>query len=144
MALLSDFFITTPSELNSLDINQSPAKLLPSIQSRSIDVVKLTQLQCVIDGSTFEEHLKELDNMIVKSASDDGPWIVLVPNAVTKALAESDQARLENIGRSWASTEEWTRDGGKKQEIISVVKDIAKLAQQTEFDKQNLYIWVCL
>jgi hypothetical protein len=144
MALLSDFFVATSSELNSLDANQSPAKLLPSIQSRSIEVVKLTQLQCIIDGSTFEEHLKELDNMIVKAASDDGPWIVLVPNAVTKALAEADQARLEDIGRSWASTEEWTRDSGKEEEIISVVKDIAKLAQQAEFDKRNMYLWVCL
>jgi hypothetical protein len=144
MALLSDFFITTPSELNSLNINQSPAKLFPSVQARSIEVIKLTQLQCIIDGSSFEDHLKDLDKMIIKSASDDGPWIVLVPSVITMALTESEQIRLEDIGKSWASTEEWTRDGGKQEEIISLVKNIAKLAQQAENGKQNMYLWVCL
>lgn len=144
MGLLSDLFITTPPELQSLDIRQSPAQSLPSVRARRIEVVKLVQLQCIMDGSSFNDHLNSLGDMIVRSASDDGRWVVLVPNALTRALAEADRSQLEEMGRLWASTEEWLLDGGREEEIISLIKEIATLARKAVAGGQNLYCWISL
>ena len=118
MALLSDFFIATPAEVQSLNIVRSPAKSFPSIQARAVEVVKLVQLQCILDGSVFKDHLKELDGLIIRSASDDGPWVITVPSIVTESLAQADEEKINRYGTAWASTEEWKLDNGKPGDVI--------------------------
>jgi len=63
MGLLNGFFIATGAEVNVLDISQSPAGSLPAVQARSVEVVKLTSLQCITNGSVFSDHLEQLGAM---------------------------------------------------------------------------------
>ncbi len=144
MGLLSDFFVASKSEMDSLDIQQSPAKNLPSVQARRVEVVKVVQLQCIIDGSLFNDHLDDLDNMIVKEASDDGPWVLAVPKIITETLASADSRKIEDIGRSWALTKEWQTDGGNPEDVIPLVKQIGELAKRAQLEVKALYLWVCL
>jgi hypothetical protein len=144
MALLSDFFIASTNEIQSLNILQSPGKTFPAVQARAIELVKITKLQCIIDGSVFNDHIKDLDGMIVRSAGDDGPWIILLPNIITKTLLESNETKLADIGKSWAVTEEWVLDGGKPENIIPLIKNLTNLAKKAQAEKRSIYLWVSL
>lgn len=144
MALLSDFFITKLDEIALIDGNRSPSKSFPSVEARSVEVVKLVQLQCILDGSAFEDHLRELNTLIVRSMSDDGPWIVTVPNVVIDALAEADENKISQYGMAWAATDEWKRDGGTPSNVVALTKDIASLAQKAKLAGQAMFVWVSL
>jgi hypothetical protein len=144
MGVLSDFFIATDDEAQSFDASSSPVNAFPTFQARRIDVVKLVLLQCAIDGSTFEAHLDLLDTLFLRSESDDGPWVLIVPIDIQKALASADDYQLDQYGIAWASTEEWISDGGKPGEVIACLKDLARLAKQAEKENRNIYLWVAL
>ncbi len=144
VGLLSDFFIATQAEVDALDIARSPAGSLPTLQARSIEVVKLTQLQCIVDGSQFSDHLKELGSMIVRSADDDGPWVILVPDVVTRTLAQSEASELQRIAIAWASTDEWQRDRAKPKDIVSLIQGLGTLAKRAKVDNREMYLWACL
>ena len=98
MGVLSDFFIATEKEVQSFDASASPVNSFPTLQARRIDVVKLVLLQCVMDGSTFDAHLDMLDTLLLRSESDDGPWVVIVPMDIQKALAIADDHQLNQYG----------------------------------------------
>jgi hypothetical protein len=142
MGLLSDFFIATKAEVDSLEIAKSPTGSLPAVQARSVEVVKLTQLQCVIDGSVFSDHLEQLGAMKVRSGGDDGPWVFLVPGVIATTLAESDASRLQQIANAWASTDEWKMDGGKPEDLFRLLTDLGSLAKRAGVEKRELYLWV--
>ncbi len=144
MGLLSDFFIATNAEVKSLEISKSPAGSVPSVQARSVEVVKLTQLQCIIDGSVFSDHLEQLGTMRVRSEGDEGPWVFLVPDVITRTLAESDENRLQQIANAWASTEEWKMDGGKPEDIFPLLNKLGSLAKRAKVENREMYLWLSL
>src|SRR5262245_44056609 len=116
--MLTDFFIATAAEVQALDIGQSPAASVRCLRAKGTDPVKIVQLQCCIDGASFEERMPLLDSMIVRQAGDDGPWISQLPEALESRLASASPEELDRVGRAWAATEEWKRDGGTPQNII--------------------------
>jgi hypothetical protein len=142
MALLSDFFIATRAELDSLDIGKSPAGSLPAVQARSVEVVKLIQLQCIMDGSAFSDHLDQLGAMRVRSEGDDGPWVFRVPDIVTTTLAASEENRLQQIANAWALTDEWKMDRGRPQDILLLLNNLGSLAKQATVENREMYLWV--
>ena len=142
MGLLSDFFIATTAEVDAFDINDGPAGSLPTFQAGSVDVVKLTQLQCIIDGSVFGDHLAELGRMRVRSEGDDGPWVFCVPDVITRTLAEADESRLQQIASAWALTEEWQLDGGRPEDLIPLLNNVGGLAKRANVENRGLYLWV--
>jgi hypothetical protein len=144
MGLLSDFFIATKAEVDSLDIRVSPAASLPAVQARSVEAVKLTQLQCIIDGSVFSDHLEDLGAMMVKSEGADGPWVFLVPGLIGRTLAESDEHKVRDLAIAWASTDEWNLDGGKPEEIIPLLNNLGGLARRANAENRELYVWLSL
>jgi hypothetical protein len=142
MALLSDFFVATADEVNGLDLSQSPANRFLCLRARRTDVVKLVQLQCLVDGTRFQDHVRELDTLFVRSAGDKGPWVVIVPKPLVDALSESSDAQISALGRRWAETDEWVRDGGTPENIVPFLRDIVRLAQQSKRENKSLYIWI--
>lgn len=144
MSLLSDFFIANPIEVQSFDAEKSPLKSFPTIQAKSIEIIKLIQLQRILDGSPFNDLIKDLDALTIRTVSDDGPWVILVPEIVVNSLAQADEHDLIQYGEAWASTEEWILDHGKTDDVIALIKDIAALARKTKDQEQNMYLWVSL
>jgi hypothetical protein len=143
MGLISDFFVATQTELADMDASASPAALFPSVQAKRVEVVKLVQLQCLLDGSTFDQHLNNLDSFFVKTVSDDGPWVLLVPQVIIERLALAEPEMLSQIGTAWAKTDEWIADQARPAEIIELITQIAALARRAKEERQ-MYLWVTL
>ena len=103
MGLLTDFFIADPADIQTLDISQSPVGRFPGLEAKRTDPVKIVQLQCCIDGRTFEEHMPLLDEMSVRDDGQEGPWLFRVPQILCDALVSASPADLDRHGRAWAA-----------------------------------------
>jgi hypothetical protein len=144
MGLLTDFFIAAPTEIQGLDIARSPVGRFPGLHAKSTDPVKLVQLQCCIDGAASEERMPMLDEMLVRDAGEEGPWIFRVPQTLCDALASASPADIERHGKAWAITEEWRADGGTEAELVPYLGEIARLAARARGGQRALYVWMCL
>lgn len=91
MGYLTDFFVATPAEMQSVDIARTPVGSFPGLPAKRTDPVKLVQLQCCIDDTTFEERLPLLDEMLVR---DGGTEAELVPY-LSEIAQLASQARAE-------------------------------------------------
>jgi hypothetical protein len=142
--MLTDFFTASPAEVQALDIAQSPAATVRCLRAQRADPIKIVQLQCSIDGAPFAVHEPLLDTMLVRQAADEGPWFFRLPEVIESQLAAASPAELNRIGKSWAATEEWTRDGGTPETIIPLVTAIAQFAVEARSQKRSVYIWMSL
>ena len=142
--MLTDFFTATPAEVQALDISQSPSKSVRCLRAQLADPIKIVQLQCCIDGASFKTHEPLLDTMLVRQAADDGPWFFRLPEIIESRLATASPAELDRIGKTWAATEEWTRDGGTPQVIVPFLSAIAQFAVEARSQKRSVYIWMSL
>ena len=88
-SMLSDFFIATPAEVQEVDIARGPSTSTQCLRAKRTDPVKLVQLQCCIEGVPFEERLPLIDQMFVRNAGDDGPWICRLPDVLQRRLASA-------------------------------------------------------
>lgn len=144
MAILSEFFFATPAEVQAVDIAQSPAGRFPGLRAARTDVVKIVQLQCLVDGSKFDDHVRSLDALFVRTQSDDGPWVVRVPDSLFEFLATAEAERVQTVGTQWAQTEEWRLDGGTPDNIIPFLGQMCQLARMAKSAGKELYVWICL
>ena len=142
--MITDFFISTPSEVQALDIAQTPAITVRCLRATRADPVKIVQLQCCIDGASFKERMPLLDTMLVRHAGDEGPWIFRLPDVLESRLATASPDELDRFGKSWAATEEWTRDGGTPQIIVPFLAAIAQFAFEARAQQRSVYIWMSL
>jgi len=144
MGLLTDFFIAAPADVQTLDISQSPVGRFPGLQARRTDPVKIVQLQCCIDGGTFEDHMPLLDEMSVRDGGREGPWLFRVPQILCNVLASAGSADIDRHGKAWAVTEEWIADGGTATEIVPYLAEIALLASRARAEQKMLFMWMSL
>jgi hypothetical protein len=142
--MLTDFFIATPAEVQALDIAHGPSANGQCLRAKRTDPVKIIQLQCCIEGVPFEQRLPLLDEMMVRDGGEEGPWIFRLPDVLQSRLASASQQEIQQFGRAWAATEEWTRDGGTPDLIVPFLGEIAQLASQATAQQRSVFVWMCL
>ncbi len=144
MSLLSDFFIATPNEVQDADIAQTPVGRFPGLLAKRTDVIKIVQLQCIVEGSLFDDHVAGLDALFVRTMSDEGTWIVRVPDSLFEFLYSAEANRIRTVGKQWAETEEWRLDRGSPDDIILFLDQICQLARMAKSAGKELYVWISL
>jgi hypothetical protein len=142
--MLTDFFVATLAEAEALDITKSPAVSLRCLRASRTDPVKIVQLQCCIDGASFQERMPLLDAMLVRQAGEEGPWVFRLPEVLETRLASASKEDIERFGKAWAATEEWRRDGGTPQTIIPFLGAIAQFAADARAQERSVYVWMSL
>jgi len=143
MGLLSDFFVATSDEIGDLDIEQSPVIKFPTVQAARVDVVKLTMLRCIIEGTKFDDYLSTLDSLLVRG-TDEGPWIIKVPDSVYDRLSNADLPGVRDLADQWSKTEEWRLDGGTAENLEPFISELSKLATTGKNQNRELFVWVSL
>jgi hypothetical protein len=143
MSSITDFFVARQDEALHRVLDRGPAGVFPAVQGGRADPVKILQLQCLLDGSTFEERLEDLDALLL-CGGDEGPWIASVPEIITRTLARASPEQLVDVASRWASTEEWMADGGTAENLMPWLRQIAVLATQAEDSGRKLYVWTSL
>src|ERR1700690_1691325 len=66
--MLTDFFVGNAEDVQLMDIAKSPSAEFQCLRAKRVDPVKIVQLQCCIEGASFNERVKLLDEMLVRDA----------------------------------------------------------------------------
>lgn len=141
MSPLSDLFIATPEEVNDLSSEEIPSQMFEAIDIKGIEMVKLAKLAEIVLEIEFAEALQHLS--FVRNSSEDGPWIINVPNSLRDALASLDD-RISVVASKWAETEEFQLDNWDESQVASVLEDMCELATKAVAENKRLYNWVSL
>ncbi len=144
MSILSDFFVATPGDAQEADIVQSPVGRFPCLRAARADVVKIVQLQCIVDGSRFADHVGGLGALLMRANSDDGPWLAKPPDSLFEFLSTADSDRVLAVGTLWAETDEWRADGGTPDNVVPFLGQICQLARLARDTRKELYVWISL
>ncbi|MFI7547865.1 hypothetical protein [Actinoplanes sp. NPDC049599] len=71
----------------------------------------------------------------------EGPWLQVVADHVTTAIAAISNDRLHAVTRAWAETEEWQY--ATADELAPLVRSLRDVARQAS-PQRRLYLWTCL
>ena len=74
----------------------------------------------------------------------DGPWLVVIRDEVTSAIAGVLDHEIPMVASAWAATEEWQTDGGDHEFLGPLVGELRDLARQARPPKERLYLRISL
>ena len=150
MGILSDLFVATDAEIDDAVVEEGPAERFPAVEAKSVDDVKLTSLNGIATGRSFDLDDGIFDRLyeevpLLRDGGEEGPWVFRVPAPLVSALASADDGRLGEINEAWARTEEWQAEGVVAPDDTQwLVDDLARLARDAEAAGKNVYVWVSL
>jgi len=140
VAVLTDFFVTTPEQATALARSGPNGRPVPMVLAKSVDPVKVATLHQLITGSSAP--VDQVDEPVV-TESESGPWLVAISAEVTGAIGALADDRLTSVGIAWAATDEWVLDGAASHELIPLVRDLRDLARRA-LPPARLYLWISL
>jgi len=117
------------------------------LEAKSVDQVKLATLAFILKGKLPEgEHLtayiQSFENLV--AASDDGPWIDLLPAELVEDLAILSEERINAVARSWANTDEAKLDRWSESDVLPFLRELSAFAASARAQDKKLLLWVCL
>jgi hypothetical protein len=144
MGLLTDFVVADLADAQRVGESVSPGHTFGGIAVIGIDGVRLGALYTVLSGTPYTtEFVANFmgDQSFVYAASEDGPWVQLVPHDLTRRIAALDGTELPRVAARWAQTEDVA---GSPQVLAEFLEDLAGLARQAVASGKELLLWVCL
>lgn len=111
---LYNLVIAPHDAAQALAASSSPLLSYTGFDCRPIDHVKLATLSDLLRVSSYEAALQELDP--TAAASDDGPWVSLLPKSLLEEVASLGFFKRRQIASAWGATEEFKldRSGGQR------------------------------
>ena len=76
--------------------------------------------------------------------SKDGPWVFLVPEELTSAVAALDEAQAEAVTEKWAATEEFEGDGWQFEDVEEYLNSLIAHARKAQEARKSLLLWMSL
>ncbi|MHB9118013.1 MAG: hypothetical protein ACYC2R_07040 [Burkholderiales bacterium] len=130
------------SETEAICQSPNPLENWRGIESKGMGPVKIATLQSLLTGQTFDEAFCEYDHAI--EASDEGPWVIRLPDLLVERLAELDEYALECVAEELVATEEFERDGWPLEAVHVFLEALADLANVGLVNENALFLWVGL
>jgi hypothetical protein len=139
MGVLTEFFVATTEQAADAASSGPYGHEVPAMLAKSIDPVKVATLLRIIRG------LADVDLNVADPVDVDrpeGPWLDVIHDEVTTAIAHLADDRISAVGTAWATTEEW--HGAAASELIPMVRELRDLARQAHPPSHRLYLWMSL
>lgn len=140
MSLLVNIVIADEDDVEAIGESQHPVEEWSGIQARDIDTTKIATLHCLLTGDTFEEALSRYEPVYV-SAEEDA-IVIRIPDELVEKLAYLDEDALDSVGEELAATEEFELTGWPTQEVMTLVEELAALAQQADSNGEAMFVWM--
>lgn len=115
-----------------------------AIDLKGIDsAVTLGQLVALARGVAW--HTGLVEERLLWSGNQDGPWLTALDDATRDALAAITSDRLPELSAEWGRSEELAWDGPlPADQMLPVIEAIAALARRAQDAGEHLYCWCCL
>lgn len=147
MSVLSDLIIADPQEAQDVAQCDEPARDWEGIEIKTLDPVTLGSLWAILTKASEAEAVGKLVDQIalLHNVSDNGPWVYEIPRQLRDALAEvsgMETEEVQPVAEAWAATDELK--GWEYEEVESVLREVADLADTARLLGKDLLLWICL
>jgi len=139
LAILTQFIAAEEDALADIGESLRPMDDWSGIESRNIDIAKVTTLHCMLTGDEFEQALYLYEPVYV---SAQGVMVLRVADELMAKLALLDEEAQENVAMELAGTLEFEADQWDPEEVQVLVSTLAGLAQQAEYEEQVMFVWM--
>jgi hypothetical protein len=143
MGVLTDWVIANKSEAEAVGKSIVPIKKWPGIDAKGIDQVKLATLWGILSGAPYQESWIE-EMLPVYSASDEGPWVSVIPQGLVDGLASLEKQRFAEVARDWAQTEEFQEEKNLAQLTGEYLRRMCSLAKRAKKEGKSILMWMAL
>lgn len=145
--MLTDLIAAKPEEASAVLATLGYASIWPTLESKSVDSVKLASLSFILKGLPLEddpviEYMKSFENLA--TAGEDGPWLELVPDDLVQLLSQLSGNQLGLVARAWAASEEAKRDRWVEEDVKVFLGQLSAFAASALAQKQSVLLRVCL
>ncbi len=120
--------------------SEKPVEEWKGFEANGLDPAKFAMLHALLSGELFDEALDECGPL--HAASDEGPWLMKLPDDSVAHLAELEEDALDRVGEELAATEEFEEDGWSADEVKGFVTALADLAGVARAQGQALFVWM--
>ena len=120
--------------------SEKPAGEWKGFEAHGLDQAKFAMLHALLSGELFDEALGECGPLY--AATDEGPWLMKLPDDSVAHLAELDEDALERVGEELAATEEFEEDGWSVDEVRGIVTALADLAGVARAQGRAMFVWM--
>ena len=122
--------------------SEKPVEEWKGFEANGLDPAKFAMLHALLPGELFDEALDECGPL--HAASDEGPWLMKLPEDSVAHLAELEEDALDRVGEELAATEEFEEDGWSADEVKGFVTALADLAGVARAQGQAMFAWMAL
>ena len=137
--MLTELFVADADRaLELVEDGPAVADDVPAVLAKSITDVTLASLHRIAaPGSRAATEV----TASVSVDRSEGPWLVVVADEITAAIAAIGDDRLDEVAHAWASTDEWRY--ATAEELAPLVRELRDVAREAS-PERRLYLWMCL
>ena len=148
MGVLSDIIIAEKADAAAINAaGEAHRKQWASLESKGIDTIKLGTLYQIVHGRSLDDmdfFSKFMQDATLDKRSKDGPWVFLIPEELTSAVAALDEAQAEAVTNKWAATEEFEGDGWQFEDVEEYLQALVAHARKARDARKPLLLWMSL
>lgn len=139
MGILVNIVAAEEDELEAIGASLHPLEDWSGIERRGLDIAKFAALHCLLTGDDFELAATLHEPVLVAA---EGAWVLRIDAAAMDKLATLDEEALTRVAEELAATEVFEYEGWPEDEVVTLVLDLADLAQLAETQGQVLFVWM--
>jgi hypothetical protein len=148
MGVLSDIVVADPADAAAINAAEGAhLERWPCLESKDIDPVKLGTLWQILSGGSpgdVDAVSAYMLDTILDQPGDSGPWVFLVPEPLTSALAALDDAAQAPVARAWAATEEFVLGRWQVDDVRDYLRELTARARAAREAGKSLLLWMSL
>mgnify|MGYP003433986547 FL=1 len=140
MGMLVNVVVADAEDAGAIIESEKPVEEWKGFETRGLDQAKFAMLHALLSGELFDEALDECGPL--HAASDEGPWLMKLPEDSVAHLAELEEDALDRVGEELAATEEFEEDGWSAEEVKGFVIQLADLAGVAMAQGRAMFVWM--
>ncbi len=146
MGVLTDFVVADVSDAEKVGEADNPSQEFTGIDAKGIDQIKMGKLYAILTRTDHNPEFMAREESFLYSASEDGPWVQMVPEEMITRLARISESQIPAIADEWGNTEEFEPEYSRltKEDIATFVHQIAELSRMALSEKKSILMWTCL
>ena len=142
MGMLVNVVVADADDAAAIIESSKPIEEWKGFEARELDQAKFAMLHALLTGGLFDEALGDCGP--VYAATEEGPWLMKLPDGSVQQLARLDEDALDQVGEELAATEEFEADGWPIDAVMGFVTELADLAGVARAQGKAIFVWMVL
>jgi len=138
--VLTSVVVADAGDAAAIIESEKPVEEWQGFEARGLDRDKLAMLHALLTGCLFDEALAECGPLY--AASEEGPWLMKLPEASVARLARLEEDALDQVGEELAATETFEEAGWPVETVKDVVAGMADLAGVAVAQDRAMFAWM--